>query len=393
MSYAIVRNEKLTRTEVNGKGTHNDRKAKNHTNKDIDPTKTNLNYYIKKNELTYTKEFDKYLKENNVQGHLRSNSIIMCQMIFTSDQVFFDKIGEKETKRYFDECYKFICNYKNLGEKNIISAVVHLDESVPHMHLMFVPVVHTKDKDGNDIDKICARDFWKGRDSYRKLQDSYFNHVKSRGFDLERGMFVEDTDRKHYTVEEYKKITNYENTKKVLKEIKLEIPEVPDINEISKFSIKRDEKILKEIIKPKDDLIKELYEDNLSLHKELSKQSKVVDEAVKYQKEREILLADNKSLHSQIENIKTEYKEKEFDLDWNYKKQIKKLEKEINHLHKIIDKFYETVDKFIKWICHKFGIGESKELIKNFQEENHTFIDPVKQLEHEEIEKEWNLER
>lgn len=61
------------------------------------------------------------------------------------------------------------------------------------------------------------------------------------------------------TVEEYKKITNYENTKKVLKEIKLEMPEVPNINEISKFSTKRDEKILKEIIKPKDDLIKELY--------------------------------------------------------------------------------------------------------------------------------------
>ncbi len=28
MSYAIVRNEKLTRAEVNGKCTHNDRKAK-----------------------------------------------------------------------------------------------------------------------------------------------------------------------------------------------------------------------------------------------------------------------------------------------------------------------------------------------------------------------------
>ena len=393
MSYAIVRNEKLTRAEVNGKGTHNDRKAKNHTNKDIDTTKTHLNYYIKKNELTYTKEFDKYLKENNVQGHLRSNSIIMCQMIFTSDQVFFDKIGEKETKRYFDECYKFICNYKNLGEKNIISAVVHLDEGVPHMHLMFVPVVHTKDKDGNDIDKICARDFWKGRDSYRKLQDAYFNHVKSKDFDLERGMFVEDTDRKHYTVEEYKKITNYENTKKILKEIKLAIPEVPDINEISKFSIKRDEKILKEIIKPKDDLIKELYKDNLALNKELSKQAKVVDEAVKYQKERNKILADNKTLHNQVENIKTEYKEKEFDLEWDLKKQIKKLEKENSKLQKIIDKFYETIDKFIVWICHKFGFGESKELIKNFQEETRTFIDPVKQLKYEEREKEWDLER
>ena len=110
------------------------------------------------------------------------------------------------------------------------------------MHLMFVPVVHTKDKEGNDFDKICARDFWKGRDSYRKLQDAYFNHLKSKGFDLERGMFVEDTDRKHYTVEEYKKITNYENTKKILNEIKLELPEVPTITDISKFSLKRDEK-------------------------------------------------------------------------------------------------------------------------------------------------------
>ena len=411
MSYAIVRNEKLTRAEINGKGTHNDRKAKNHTNKDIDPTRTHLNYYIKKNKLTYTKEFDKYMKENNLQSHLRSNSIIMCQMVFTSDQAFFDKIGEKETKRYFNECYKFICNYKSLGEKNIISAVVHLDEGAPHMHLMLVPVVHTKDKEGNKVDKICARDFWKGRDSYRKLQDAYFNHVKSKGFDLERGMFVEDTDRKHYTVEEYKKITNYENTKKVLNEIKLELPDVPEITDISKFSLKRDEKILEEIIKPKDDLIKELYKDNLSLHKELSKQSKVVDEAQKYQKERDKILADNKELHNTVKNLEHEYKLKSnnFDFDFKnrkreleeefkeksieYKGRFKKLEKENTHLHKIIDKFYETVDKFIVWICHKFGIGESKELVKKFENETHTFIDPVKQIKHEEIEKEWDLER
>lgn len=395
MSYAIVRNEKLTRAEINGKGTHNDRKAKNHTNKDIDPTKTHLNYYIKKNKLTYTKEFDKYLKENNLQCHLRSNSIIMCQMIFTSDQSFFDKIGEAETKRYFDECYKFICNYKKLGEKNIISAVVHLDEGAPHMHLMFVPVVHTKDKEGNDIDKICARDFWKDRDSYRKLQDAYFYHVKSKGFDLERGMFVEDTDRKHYTVEEYKKITNYENTKKILSEMKLELPEIPDITDIGKFTIKRDEKILEKIIKPKDDLIKELYCETVSLNKELSKQSKVVDEAVKYQKERNMIMADNRALHLEVNNIKKKYKEKEFDLKWDYENEIKHLEKENNRLNKIIDKFYKTIDKFIDWVCNKFGIRESKELVKTFQEDTHTFIDPVKQLDFEKKQKEleWDLER
>ena len=131
----------------------------------------------------------------------------------------------------------------------------------------------------------------------------------------------------------------------------------------------------------------------MNLHKELSRQAKVIEEAEKYQKERNSILADNRELHNQVNAIKEEYKEKEFDIEWKYKSKIKSLEKENNHLHKIINKFYETVDKFIVWICHKFGIGESKKLVNKFQEKTRTFIDPVKQLEQEEREKEWNLER
>ena len=56
----------------------------------------------------------------------------------------------------------------------------------------------------------------------------------------------------------------------------------------------------KEIIKPTDDLIKELYKDNLSLHKEIFRQSKVVDEAVKYQKERDKIFVDNEELHNTV---------------------------------------------------------------------------------------------
>ena len=33
------------------------------------------------------------------------------------------------------------------------------------------------------------------------LIKSYFNHVNPKRFDLERDIFVEDTDRKHYTIE------------------------------------------------------------------------------------------------------------------------------------------------------------------------------------------------
>ena len=98
MSYAIIRNEKMTRTEAKGSYVHNERRTKGHTNKDIDSEKTYLNYYLKKNELSYIKEFDRLKKENDLQGHIRSNSIIMCEMLFTSDKEFFNEIGEKETR-------------------------------------------------------------------------------------------------------------------------------------------------------------------------------------------------------------------------------------------------------------------------------------------------------
>ena len=392
MSYAIIRNDKLTRVDAQGSYIHNDRRSKGHSNKDIDPTRTHLNFWCKKNELTYIKQFDKMKKEYDLKGTIRSNSNIMCEMMITSDNAFFNKIGLEETKRYFKESYKFVCNYKNLGEKYIVSAAVHLDETTPHMHLVYIPVIHTKDKEGNEIDKICCRDFWKGRDSYRQLQNAFHKYITSKGFDLERGLPVEETGAKQEKIEDLKKLTNFENTKKVLDNIKLELPETPDINDIKLIKLNR-EKVENEIIKPKDDKIMELYQENLKLHNELSKQVRLVDKAHKYQNERDSILADNKELHNQVNNIKAEYKEKEFDIEWKYKIKLKSLEKENSHLLKVIDKFYETVDKFIVWICHKFGIGESKELVEKFEEETHTFIDPQKQLEHEEREKEWDLER
>lgn len=84
--------------------------------------------------------------------------------------------------------------------------------------------------------------------------------------------------------------------------------------------------------------------------------------------------------------------EKEFDMEWKYKSKIRSLEKENNHLHKVVDKFYETVEKFIDWICQKIGIGESKELVREFEKETNMYIDPEKQLKKEEIAKEWDLE-
>ena len=361
--------------------------------------KTHLNYYIKKNNYTYTKEFDKFLKERNITAHLKKTSIIMCQLMFTSDQAFFDRIGEQETKRYFDECYKFICNYKNLGEENIISAVVHLDEGAPHLHLMFVPVVHTKDKENKAIDKICAKDFWKGRNSYRQFQDSFFKHVKSKGFDLERGLYVEETNRKHMSVEKFKQVTNYAKTKEILKTTTLALPDTPELQDIKKLVLNRDKIIEEQIIKPQNKLIEELHNENVALHKELSKQTEIIDVAEEFVKEKESLRNENKTLERTIcllqqaknqdeEDLKFEYENKIDHIEHKYQKKIKELEKENKGLNKIIDKFKDNLKKFLKWLSHKFSNPCEDNLIRDFNKETYSYINFEKQLDTSHFEKE-----
>ena len=392
MSYAIIRNQKYKRENLKGIFRHNERKNENYSNKNIDKEKSHLNYSLKDPQYSYEKEFERIRKEYNLKGQIKTVSNIACEYIITSDNEFFNKIGEKETRRFFETAYKFVCEYKNLGEQYILSAKVHNDEDTPHLHLVFLPVVHTKDKKGNAIDKLACSEFWKEKDSYRQLQNAFYEYMVSHNFELERGLPKEETGREHLNLEEYKEITNFEKTKETLKNIKLELPDVPKIADISKFSIKRDEKILEEIIKPKDELINELYQNNLLMHQQLLRQAKIVEEAEKYQIERNNIIADNRDLHKQIDDIKAEYKQKEDNLEWKYKYRINKLEKENGYLHNVIYKFRETIHKFIEWICVNFNMGAGDTLIRDFERKTRICLDGEEQIKREEREKNMKLE-
>ena len=394
MSYAIIRNTKYKRDNLKGIFRHNERRNKNYSNDNIDKEKSYLNYSLKKPKYSYEKEFDRIREEYNLKGQIKTVSNIACEYIITSDKEFFKTIGEEETKRYFGTAYNFVAEYKNLGEQYIMSAKVHMDEETPHMHLIFLPVVHTKDKKGNDIDKLACSEFWKAKDSYRQLQNAFYDYMISNNFELERGLPKEETGREHIDLKEYKEITNFDKTKEKLQNLKLELPDVPDIVDINinRLSKKRDEKILEEIIKPKDNLINELYKDNLSLHQELLRQAKMVEKAEKYENERDKILSDNRELHNQVDNIKAKYKEKEFDIELKYKSKIKSLEKENNHLNIVIDKFKESIGKFIEWICQKFDMVAEDNLIRKFEKETRTYLDAEKQIAKEDREKEFEME-
>ncbi len=383
MSYAIIRNEKYKRENLKGIYRHNERRNKNYSNKNIDKSKSHLNYSIKEPTYSYEKEFDKIREKYNLKGQ-----IIVCEYIITSDKEFFESIGEKETKRYFETAYKFVCEYKNLGEQYILSAKVHLDEETPHLHLAFIPVVHTTDKKGNAIDKIACSEFWKAKDSYIQLQNAFYSYITENGFDLERG---KSSSREHLSVKDYKEITNYEKSKQTLKDIKIELPNVPNIKDFGKLTVKRDERIQKEIIEPKDKIIDMLYSDNKKLHQELEKQINVIDKAEKLENERQTILQEKVNLENKCSILEKDFHNKELELKRNLNKKYDELLSENIYLNKIINTFEKTIKKFISWVCKKFTVSEENALIRDFQQETNTFMNPDKQIEYEEQQEEYEL--
>ena len=233
MSYAIIRNTNYKKNQLNGLYRHIERKNTNYSNKDIEKENSIKNYSLKKPLSTYEKQFNEIKKQYNLKGQIKSVSNVASAFIITSDSTFFESIGENETKRFFRCAYSFVANYKQLGEQYILSAKVHMDERTPHMHILFIPVVHTKDKNGNQIDKISCSEFWKGKNSYKILQNNFYKYIEKCGFDLERGKSI---DNEHIPIEKLKAITNYD--KEAFKEAKTHFETFSNSNNVT--SLKRE---------------------------------------------------------------------------------------------------------------------------------------------------------
>ena len=311
MSYAIIRNANYKKDNLAGLYKHNERKNTNYSNKEINKNNSLKNYSIKQCNTTYNNAIKILQKENNLQGRIIKTTNVVCEFVITSDKEFFEKIGEEETKRYFKTAYDFVANYKNLGEKYILSAKVHMDESTPHMHLVFVPVIHKIDtKSGKQIDKIACSEYWKGKDSYRQLQDNFYKYIIERGFELERGNTKENT---HIPIETLKQITNYENIK-----YELEKEEIETLETKNKALV-------------------------LAQNKEL----------VKYTKKLKVQLAKSYTAIRQVENLRQE--------NTNLKEENNKLKQENKTLRNYIEKTFQVVKNLFS-----FPIDRLKRIVDNF---------------------------
>jgi len=87
---------------------------------------------------SYMEIINERLSELELKRKIRSDAILMNSFIVTSDGEYFKGLHPWEQREFFRDCAEFLS--RKYGEENMISAVVHMDETTPHMHLNFIPI-------------------------------------------------------------------------------------------------------------------------------------------------------------------------------------------------------------------------------------------------------------
>lgn len=185
--FCIMRTEKRKRTDIGGIQRENTRTATEYNNKvapGMDALNVNL---IQSNDWMQ----DIQAEIDRAGAKTRSNSVIALDTIYTASSEFFQGKTNKENDAFFRDCLRF--HEERFG--HIVSAVIHYDETTPHLHVISVPL--TPDN------RLSARDVIGNKAKMSKAQDEFFEQV-GKGYGLARGIHMDGQEKKkHISAQEH----------------------------------------------------------------------------------------------------------------------------------------------------------------------------------------------
>lgn len=186
--YCIMRTEKRKRTDLSGIQRENDRTATEYNNK-IEPGMDILNVSLVQSD-NWMQDIQQEI--DRAGARTRSNSVIALDTIYTASREFFTGRDNAENDEFFQDCLRF--HQQHFG--HVISAVVHYDETTPHLHVISVPLT----RDG----RLSARDVIGNRTQMRRTQTEFYEQV-GKGYGLERGVQQDGPEkREHITAQEHR---------------------------------------------------------------------------------------------------------------------------------------------------------------------------------------------
>lgn len=215
--YGIMRVEKRGRADVYGIQLEANRTVEQHEKgldfdkSDIDWNKTRDNIFLIQTEH-WNKEITKVTKqiESETGKKTRKDAVVLLDGLFTASPEFFANKSDDEIKKYFEACLEFYIKEFCQGDKTrVLNAVIHLDETTPHMQVASIPIYNSEA--GN---RLNAKIIMGSKTDYRKRQDRFFEAVSEK-YGLERGEPASAiNDKVHTTKREWQAATQEETIEK-----------------------------------------------------------------------------------------------------------------------------------------------------------------------------------
>ncbi len=248
-NYFFIRNGSYTRSEIAGVNNHNERYNESYRNVDIVPSRSRLNVHFKTPDGSYTKMLDTLVSTGKVSLRgLRGDAILFDELLLDVNTMYFENSGGYDSaKLFYTMAYQYCC--EEVGEENILSAVMHADERNKalseelghdvwhyHLHVVYLPVVlkeiryskrckdptlvgtvkevinqisHSKRWSSEPLKDDCGNSLYDDAGkvllnmSYSQLQTRFASYMQTRGYtDIERG--IAGRRAKHKSVIEYK---------------------------------------------------------------------------------------------------------------------------------------------------------------------------------------------
>ena len=174
--FAILRFAKYKGPTISRIEAHNERTKEFYaSNPDIKTELSKYNFHLVKPSDKYRAEADRLIRENGCKA--RKDSVRMVETLITASPEFFAGKKPGEIRDFFEHALEFLKTKQT--EETLVSAVVHVDEKTPHMHLCFVPIT----ADG----RLSAKEIVGNKKKLTQWQDEYWKHMVKKYPDLERG--------------------------------------------------------------------------------------------------------------------------------------------------------------------------------------------------------------
>lgn len=206
----IMRTEKRKQQSVRGIQAENNRTEADKgkfPNSDIDWERTHENKHLMKSD-DWLRTIKEELHKHGIEKY-RKDAVLMLDTFYTSSPEFFQNKTKEEMEKYFKDCLEF--HKKEYGD-HVINAVIHYDETSPHMHVTSIPLVELE----KDKYKLSAKEIMGNRGKYTQRQDRFYEEV-TKGYGLERGEKWEPGKerRKHVEASKYNKWKAEQEAQKV----------------------------------------------------------------------------------------------------------------------------------------------------------------------------------